>query len=201
MPASPMSVSPTPVSQITAAGAPSPWVTRWAHLLPGQATILDLACGSGRHVRWLAERGHRVTAVDRDAPALQPLRSCAEVIEADIESGPWPLPGRQFDAVLVTNYLWRPLWPRLLEAVAPGGLLLYETFGEGQARIGRPSRPEFLLRAGELLERCAGLHIVAFEEGRLDAPLRHVQRIVAVRRRPGADPTRLHLDRPASPAG
>lgn len=200
MTASQIPVSPTPIAPMAAAAAPSPWVTRWAHLLPGQATVLDLACGSGRHVRWLAGRGHRVTAVDRDATALEALEGCAEAIVADLESGPWPLPGRQFDAVVVTNYLWRPLWPRLLEAVAPGGILLYETFGEDQASVGRPSRPEFLLRTGELLERCAGLRIVAFEDGSLDAPLRHVQRIVAVRRAPGGDPTRLCLDGPASPA-
>lgn len=179
---------------------PSPWVQRFARLVRPGGSVLDLACGHGRHVQWLAGQGFAVTGVDRDAGALAAVEGQAELLVADVENGPWPLPGRRFDAVVVTNYLWRPLWPRLLEAVAPGGILLYETFGEGQASVGRPSRPEFLLRTGELLERCAGLRIVAFEDGSLDAPLRHVQRIVAVRRAPGGDPTRLRLDGPASPA-
>lgn len=123
-----------------------------------------------------------VTGVDRDAAALAPLRGIAEIIEADIENGPWPLAGRQFDLVLVTNYLWRPLLPAIVDAVAPGGWLLYETFAIGHERLGRPSRPEFLLRPGELLKACEALRIVAYEEGleRAVNP-RCVQRVAAVR--------------------
>jgi SAM-dependent methyltransferase len=160
---------------------PSDWVRRWAPLVRPGGTVLDLACGSGRHVQWLAAQGFRVTGVDRDAAALQPLAAVAETVVADLEDGgPWPLPGRRFDAVVVTNYLWRPLWPQLLAALAEGGVLVYETFAAGQQSVGRPSRAEFLLQPGELLRLCAGLHTVAYEDGFLDAPPRFVQRIAAV---------------------
>lgn len=159
---------------------PSDWLKRWAPLLPAGARVLDLACGSGRHVHWLAARGCRVTAVDRDVQALAPLSTIAETVVADLEAGPWPLPGRQFDAVLVTNYLWRPLFPALRTALADGGVLIYETFARGQEAYGRPSRPEFLLAPGELLSATAGLHVLAYEDGLLDGPPRRVQRIVAI---------------------
>lgn len=159
---------------------PSPWVRRWVHLLPAAARVLDLACGSGRHVRLLASRGCVVTAVDRDAAALEPLRDIAEVVVADLENAPWPLGGRRFDAIVVTNYLWRPLLPSIVAALAPGGVLIYETFADGQQTVGRPARPEFLLQPGELLRTAAGLRVVAFEDGFVDAPPRFVQRIAAV---------------------
>lgn len=166
------------------AGAPpSDWVQRWGACLPAGAAVLDVACGSGRHVRWLAERGHAITALDRDAAALAPLRSAPgriEVVEADIENGPWPLPDRRFDAVVVTNYLWRPLWPTLRDSLATGGWLIWETFGIDQAQIGKPSNPQFLLRHGELLSLAAGLRVVAYEDGFLSGPDRFVQRIAAV---------------------
>ena len=169
------------LSTHTTASPPSPWVVRWASQLSAGGTVLDVACGSGRHVRWLAERGLQVTGVDRDAAALAGLSSLAEVLVADIEAGPWPLPGRQFDAVVVTNYLWRPLLPTLVEAVAPGGLLIYETFGAGNARFGRPSRPDFLLQPGELLQATQGLRVLGYEDGYLEPPPRLVQRICARR--------------------
>lgn len=178
---------------------------RWAGGLPAGARVLDLACGSGRHLRWLAERGHQVTGVDRDAAAVRPLRALAEIIEADLESGPWLLPGRRFDAVVVTNYLWRPLLAPIVDAVAEDGLLIYETFASGQEGLGRPSRPEFLLRPGELLQACSGLHVLAYEDGLLDAPMRRVQRVCAWRPGP-AGPQALppRLDgrgaRPQAPA-
>lgn len=178
-----------------AATPPSPWIQRWTHLLPPQASVLDLACGPGRHLRWLQARGHRVTGVDRDAQALAGLQGLGELLCADIENGPWPLPGRRFDAVLVTNYLWRPLWPALLDSVAPGGLLLYETFARGNEAFGKPSRPDFLLAPGELLQVCAGWHVVAYEQGLLDQPDRAVQRIAALRPDGGAEP-RARLDAP-----
>ncbi len=151
-------------------GAPSDWVLRWLTARrdrPG-ATALDLACGSGRHLSLLVEAGLTVTGVDRDTAALDGLRSRhpdAELIDADIEAGTWPLGDRVFDLVVVTNYLWRPLFPRIEAAVAPGGWLIYETFTEGQQSIGRPSRAEFLLRPAELLGAFGDLRIVAFEDG------------------------------------
>ena len=162
---------------------------RWAPLIRRGGRVLDLACGSGRHVRWLAAQGLHVTAVDRDAAALQPLHTIADVRVADLEDGPWPLDGERFDAVVVTNYLWRPAWPPLRAALADGGVLIYETFAAGHERFGRPSRPEFLLRPGELLDLARGWHVVAYEHGRLDGPPRQVQRIAAV----AAEPEGLDL--------
>src|SRR5512134_2649521 len=131
--------------------SPSAWIVRWAGTLAPHGSVLDLACGSGRHVRYLAARGLRVTAVDRDRDALDRCEGAAETIQADLEGAAWPLPGRRFDAVVVTNYLWRALMPHIVDSVAPGGLLLYETFARGHERFGKPSNPDFLLRDGELL--------------------------------------------------
>ena len=172
-----------------AAGTPSPWVRRWATLIRPGGRVLDLACGSGRHVRWLAGLGLQVTGVDRDAGAVAPLRGIAEIIVADVEGGPWPLAGRCFDAVVVTNYLWRPLIPRLREALAEGGVWIHETFAEGQQTVGRPSRAEFLLQPAELLRQAEGLRVVAYEDGFLDDPPRFVQRIAAVRTQAAATPS------------
>lgn len=166
--------------------APSPWVQRWSALLRDGASVLDVACGSGRHLRWFAERGCRVTGVDRDAAAVGPLRSLGEIVVADIEDGPWPFAGRRFDAVVVTNYLWRPLLPAIVDSVAEGGVLLYETFAAGNETVGKPSRPDFLLRPGELLQASAGLRVVGYEDGFLADPERYVQRLAAVREQPSS---------------
>lgn len=160
---------------------PSAWVQRWSHLVAPGATVLDVACGSGRHLRWFAARGHAVTGVDRDAAAVEPLRPLAEIVVADIEADAWPLAGRRFGAVVVTHYLWRPLMPVIVDSVAPGGVLIWETFALGNAAFGKPSNPDFLLRPGELLAAAQGLRVVAFEDGLLRAPDRCVQRIAAVR--------------------
>jgi SAM-dependent methyltransferase len=161
----------------------SDWVRRWTPLLPPGGSALDLACGHGRHSLWLAQQGLRVTAVDRDQNALAELSAgqpSIQTLQADLEGQPWPLPGQTFDAVVVTNYLWRPLWPHIVGSLAPGGVLIYETFAHGNASVGRPSRPEFLLQPGELLRLCSGLRVVAFEDGFLPEPERFVQRICAV---------------------
>lgn len=158
---------------------------RFTPLVAPGAPVLDVACGGGRHLRWFAARGHPVTGVDRDHAALAAAQGVGELIEADIEADPWPLPGRRFGAVVVTHYLWRPLLPTLLASVAPGGVLIYETFAAGNETVGKPARPDFLLQPGELLQVCAGpdWRVVAFEDGFLPAPERFVQRIAAVHRR------------------
>lgn len=147
--------------------------------------MLDIACGSGRHLAWFAARQHAVTGVDRDTNQARLHAPCAELLCADIENNPWPLQIdgalRTFGAVVVTNYLWRPLMQTVVNSVAPGGVLLYETFADGNETLGRPSRPDFLLQPGELLQACAGLMIVAYENGYVQDPPRVVQRIAAVR--------------------
>ena len=168
---------------------PSPWVQRWSHLVREQGVVLDVACGHGRHARWFHERNHPLVLVDRSQEAIDSIAAAMpaaafEAVVADIETGPWPFTGRRFDAVVVTNYLWRPLLPTLLDSLAPGGVLIYETFTQGNETVGKPSRPDFLLRSGELLEICAGLRVVAFEEGFHENPPRFVQRIAAVRQAP-----------------
>ena len=170
------------------AASPCAWVQRWSHLVALGGTVLDVACGHGRHARWFYERNHPVALVDRSQSAIEsiaiPAHAC-EAVVADIENGPWPFAGRQFDAVVVTNYLWRPLMPTLLGSLAPGGVLIYETFTQGNETVGKPSRPDFLLRPGELLDICRSLRIVAFEDGFQEGPQgqapRFVQRIAAVR--------------------
>jgi len=147
-------------------------------------------------MRWFAQRGNAVTGVDRSAEAVGAVASLGRAIEADIENGSWPLEGECFDAVVVTNYLWRPLLPRLLASVAPGGVLIYETFALGNETVGKPSRPDFLLREGELLQVVAGLQVVAFEDGFSTNPDRFVQRVAAVRKptTPSEPPARFLLE-------
>ncbi len=176
--------------------APSSWVRRWTHLIPDGGTVLDVACGHGRHLRWLAEQGHRVTGVDRSPEAIAAVAPLGRAVLADIENGPWPLTGETFDAVVVTNYLWRPLLSLIVASVAPGGVLLYETFASGHETVGRPARPDFLLQPGELLQACSGLRVVAYEDGFCSAPERFVQRMAAVRETggSGAQPARHRLD-------
>ena len=169
------------VNPHAALSEPSPWVRRWTPLVIPGATVLDVACGSGRHLAWFLKRGHAVTGVDRDIQAAKIACPTAHLIEADIEANPWPL-SQTFGAVVVTNYLWRPVLPAITQSVAPGGVLLYETFAAGNAVFGRPSRPDFLLEAEELLAACKDFTVVAYENGTLDDPMRCVQRIAAVRK-------------------
>lgn len=144
---------------------PSPWVARWAPLIRPGGEVLDLACGSGRHARFLAAQGFEVTAVDRDTALFPDPPPGVALVDADLEGGPWPFPGRRFDAIVVTNYLHRPLLPVLADSLEPGGVLVYETFARGNERFGRPSNPDFLLAPGELLELARGrLRVVAYED-------------------------------------
>lgn len=161
--------------------APSPWICRFAGLITAGGRVLDLACGGGRHSRFFRERGHPVTAVDRDVTAIAGVAD-AEIVAADLEDGsPWPLPNRRFAAVVVTNYLFRPLFPAILDALDDDGVLLYETFALGNEAYGRPRNPDHLLKPGELLEVAAGrLQVVAFEQGVSPRPA-VVQRLCAIR--------------------
>jgi SAM-dependent methyltransferase len=158
--------------------APSAWVERWAALVP-QGRVLDVACGGGRHSRLFMSRGYEVVAVDREPAAL----AGARIVRADLEDGsPWPLPGEQFQGIVVANYLHRPLFALIEQALAPGGVLIYETFMHGNERYGKPSNPAFLLRPGELWRAFGGLHVVAFEQGRARAPKpAMIQRLCATR--------------------
>ena len=165
---------------------PSIWVERFADSVPDGGSVLDLACGAGRHGRIFLKRGHEVAFVDIDTQALGDIaaRPRAEIITADLEiGGKWPLGARRFDAVIVTNYLWRPVLRDIVAAVAPGGILIYETFAVGNEAFGRPRNPDYLLRSGELLETIRGhLKVLAYEQCLQERPSRRVvQHIVAVR--------------------
>jgi SAM-dependent methyltransferase len=142
-------------------------------------------------MQWFAQRGYRTTGVDRSPEAIAAAAAFGDARRADIENAPWPLmlgsQVRQFNAVVVTNYLWRPLFPVIVQSLAPGGLLLYETFSQGHESVGRPSRPDFLLQPAELLSAFGNMHVVAFEDGFLINPDRFVQRIAAIA--PGAPQT------------
>lgn len=147
--------------------------------------VLDVACGAGRHARWLAARGLEVIALDREPQAIPQVR----FVQADLEGRkPWPFPGKRFGGIVVTNYLHRPLLARLAAALAPGGILIYETFMAGNERFGRPSNPEYLLRPGELLEAFASLRVLAFEQGCVREPKpARVQRLCAVQQAGGLE--------------
>jgi SAM-dependent methyltransferase len=169
---------------------PSPWVGRFLPLIRRGGRVLDLAAGRGRHVQLLCERGFAVTAVDRDIAALRPFAgSGSEIRELDLETGaPWPL-GGGWDGIVVTRYLYRPLLAELAGALAADGILVYETFMLGNERFGRPDKPEFLLRPGELLAAFSGLTIVAFEQGEIALPRpAMIQRLCARRGPPGLLP-------------
>ena len=182
-----VSVDPSvPASTQHGLGEPSRWVRRWTHLVAPGGAMLDVASGAGRHSRWFAAHGHPVTAIDRDAAALATMRDEPHIttIAADIENAAWPLAAQAtFAAIVVTNYLHRPLFPQLLHALAPGGVLIYETFAQGNETVGKPSNPAFLLKPGELLDIVRGqLRVVAFQDGFLADPRpAFIQRVCAVR--------------------
>lgn len=170
-------------------GTASRWVRRFAPLIVPGGRVLDLACGSGRHSLILAQQGFLVEALDRDAEAVAAIAARDPRIAtrvADIEGGPWPYYGCAFDAIVVTNYLFRPLMPQLINALEVNGVLIYETFMVGNEAFGKPSNPAFLLRQGELLDVLRPkLNVVAFEQGEVDFPRPAVvQRICAVRGQP-----------------
>ncbi len=172
--------------------SPSPWIVRFASLIRPAGPVMDVACGAGRHSRYLADRGHPVTAIDRDLTRMTDVRG-VRAVQADLEDGsPLPFGGgtEVFSGVIITNYLWRPLFPALLSALEAGGVLLIETFAHGNEAFGRPRNPEFLLGRGELLHLTAGLSVVAYEDGIVErgGECRVMQRICAVN---GSLPVRL----------
>jgi SAM-dependent methyltransferase len=167
---------------------PSAWVTRWSKLIPAASRVLDLACGGGRHTRLLSQLGHTVVAVDRDVAAVTALGQTLEnhridVRCHDLEARPWPFSVAEFDAVVVTNYLYRPLFAPMLASLRPEGVLLYETFARGNERFGKPSNPNFLLLPGELIERVRGaLRVIAYEDRYVERPKPAlVQRLCAIK--------------------
>jgi SAM-dependent methyltransferase len=178
-----MSDTPPPHTRLR---TPSPWVLRHAALIPGEGRILDVACGGGRHTRHFLKLGHEVTAIDRETEWISDLKGQPglRIIAADLENGsPWPLTGEKFAAIIIANYLHRPLFPHLVEAVAPGGILIYETFAWGNEAFSRPRNPDHLLKPGELLEAVRNhLQVVAYEHGLVAYPRPSVvQRLCAAR--------------------
>lgn len=175
----------------------SPWVARFAPLA-GAGEALDLACGSGRHTRLLAARGMQVLALDRNPELLGPLagpnvRTLQHDLEA--EGAAWPFAPGRFALVVVTNYLYRPLFPHLAASLRPDGILIYETFAQGNQIYGKPSNPDFLLAPEELLglARGNGLQVLAYEDGHVDRPHpAQVQRLCAAG--PGFAKTEARLD-------
>ncbi len=165
---------------------PSAWISRFAALVPKDGTVLDLACGAGRHSRLFLARGNKVVALDIDISDVADLAKDpnAEIVQADLEDGgPFPLEGRRFAAIVVSRYLYRPLFPALIRALAPGGALIYETFAKGNEQFGRPRNPDHLLNPGELLEAVRGhLRVLAYEDLILtEAHPAAIQRICAVK--------------------
>jgi SAM-dependent methyltransferase len=164
---------------------PSDWVVQHAMRIPKNGRVLDLACGSGRHTLYLAARGWQVVAVDRDVDVLrgQPLAAEISLIEADVENAPWPFDKNSFDAIVVTNYLHRPIFPHIIAALKTDGILIYETFAIGNEKFGKPSNPDFLLQHGELLD-CVKttMRVIAYEDDYVEFPKpAMVQRICAVK--------------------
>ena len=145
----------------------SPWVRRFSSLIPKPGLLLDLACGGGRHSLYLGDLGYSVIAVDQDISKISSIASAQISTEQwDLELPIWPLEGRQFEGIVVTNYLYRPHLDQLPRMLSPGGVLIYETFAQGNEEFGKPSNPNFLLKTGELLALAAshGLKIIAYED-------------------------------------
>lgn len=178
--------SPQTSQLVPCENEPSAWIRRFAALIPAGGSVLDLACGSGRHAAYLASLGYSVEAVDRDGEALSAIAGTPGITarKADLEGGPWPYFGHAFDGIVVANYLFRPLMPLLANALGEGGVIIYETFMVGNERFGKPENPAHLLREGELLEVFGKrFTVMAFEQGEVDRPRPSlVQRICARRR-------------------
>jgi SAM-dependent methyltransferase len=166
------------------AADPSPAIARWAALVPAGGRVLDVAAGGGRHARLFLDRGHPVTAVDRDPAALRAIGDARlEVVQADLEGAPWPFAGRTFAGVVVCNYFWRALLADLVASVAPGGVLLYDSFAVGNERYGRPRNPDFLARPEELRDAVRDqLDVVEYRHGEVGTPPTSVRQLLCARR-------------------
>jgi SAM-dependent methyltransferase len=159
--------------------SPSPWIVRYSSTIPPGGHVLDLACGGGRHSGHLLDQGYRVTAADKDTSTISERlegRKNLTIITADLETGDDPfanegsLGGQKFNGIIAVNYLYRPLMMALINALKPGGVLLYETFARGNEVYSRPRNPDHLLRSGELLDLAAGrLQVLAYEHGLIEA--------------------------------
>ncbi|MEH6476265.1 MAG: methyltransferase domain-containing protein [Sneathiella sp.] len=170
-------------TDMTAVKTPSPWVkTHYSNIAAG-GSVLDLACGSGRHTCFLQEKGYQLTAVDRDITALHETDlSGVNLRQADLEDGPWPFEGELFEGIIVVNYLWRPLFSKLVESLTPGGVLIYDTFCLGNEAYGRPKNPDFLLRPGELKTAFSDLTCLEFNEGLIENPAPAVRQSIVARK-------------------
>ncbi|MCF8467075.1 MAG: class I SAM-dependent methyltransferase [Sneathiella sp.] len=163
----------------------SPWIEKYSKLIPQNGPVLDVACGSGRHSLYLLGVGYDVIVVDIDTAEISKIQGYPNlsIVEADLEKDPWPFSKPAFSSVVVVNYLWRPLFPDLLDALLPGGILLYDTFAQGNERYGRPSNPDFLLAPGELYNLCQGkLEILDFMHGYVEVPKPALRQSIAARK-------------------
>lgn len=165
--------------------AASPWIAKYAHLFPPRGVVLDVACGAGRHSVYLREMGHHMIAVDIDTGRFEArgMHGDIALIEADLEGDGWPFRAASFAGIVVVNYLWRPLFPEIIAALKPGGVLLYDTFMQGNEKFGRPRNPDFLLAPGEFA-RVFGrsLEIIDAFEGDVAEPAPACRQMIAARK-------------------
>ncbi|MZR29024.1 class I SAM-dependent methyltransferase [Sneathiella litorea] len=163
----------------------SPWIEKYAPQIPDDKSVLDIACGGGRHSLYLLDLGHNVTAVDIDTSLIAAYQGRAglSIVQADLEKGGWPFPVGAFSGILVVNYLWRPLFADIVTSLAPGGILLYDTFAQGNEKYGRPKNPDFLLAPEELIDSFGGeLDVIDFFEGDIEIPTLASRQSIAARK-------------------
>ncbi len=162
----------------------SPWIAKYWPLIPKDKPVLDLAAGNGRHSLFLMNKGYKVIAADIKTQALEtlPEQQGLTIVETDLENAPWPFKAAQFSGIVGVNYLWRDGFSAMLQSLAPGGVLLYDTFAVGNERYGKPSNPEYLLKPGELKDLCAGLDILDYAHGDVTEPQPAVRQSIAVRK-------------------
>lgn len=163
----------------------SPWIEKYANLIPNRNPVLDLACGSGRHSFFLAAMGHDVVAIDINTEAIgkHSIPHNLHIKEWDLEGRTWPFPKEKFSGIVVVNYLWRPLFPQMLFSLEAGGIMIYETFAEGNEKYGRPKNPEYLLAADELKQACSQTDILHYQHGFVETPDPAVKQYIVARKK------------------